>query len=137
MVQKSVWRSSESRVGVTSQMQLWSNFFLFKMDRSCRFEKLESEPKLQFWLHVKLQLCSTFKLLESATLVHFEEQNVEHFSGPKGAIFFWYFICPIAMYKLSYWFHSPKVNFSSQQWMSIYYLEESPKYLLLAYLLWN
>ena len=58
LIQKSVWRSSVSRVGFRSKMQFWSTLFLFEMDQNCDFEQFESGPKLQFdtWSEPKRDL---------------------------------------------------------------------------------
>ena len=48
LAQENISRTSESRVGVTSQMKIWSALFLFEMDQSCRLEQFESGPKLLF-----------------------------------------------------------------------------------------
>ena len=48
LAQENISRTSESRVGVTSQMKIWSALFIFEMDQSCRLEQFESGPKLFF-----------------------------------------------------------------------------------------
>ena len=79
LVQKSVWRRSESRVGLASKRQVWSILFLFESGHNLPFDT---------WSYLKFdgkfrRDIKWSKLAFSKQVQHVILNSFKHFSGPK------------------------------------------------------